>query len=53
MIKPTHIAEDLIAGMYNQSPSVREFFAEELNWAISFNATTTAVPDSVILLCPL
>jgi hypothetical protein len=51
MINPTHIAEDLIAKMYNQSQSVRELFAEALNGAIYFNTAPTAVPSLRLSSC--
>jgi hypothetical protein len=51
MIEPTHIAENLIAQMYNRSPEVRVLFAEQLSRVISELNGTTAVPNLKLATC--
>jgi len=51
MIEPTHIAEYLIAEIYNRSPEVRALFAEQLNSMISLPDGTTAVPNLQLATC--
>jgi len=51
MIKPTHIAECLIAEMYNRSPDVRALFAEQLGRTISLSDGSTAIPNLQLTTC--
>jgi len=51
MIEPTHIAEYLIAGMYNRSPGVRALFAEQLGRTIPFPDGSTAIPNLQLTTC--
>jgi hypothetical protein len=51
MIKPTHIAEYLIAEMYNRSPEVRALFAEQLDRTISLPDGSTAIPNLQLTTC--
>jgi hypothetical protein len=51
MIEPTHIAEYLIAEMYNRSSEVRALFAEQLSRVISLPDKPTAVPNLQLSAC--
>ncbi len=51
MIEQTHIAEDLIAEMYNRSQGVRALFAEALKGVIAFPDRLTAVPNLQLSAC--
>jgi hypothetical protein len=51
MIKPTHIAEYLIAEMYNRSPEVRALFAEQLGRTISLPDGSIAIPNLQLTAC--
>lgn len=51
MIQPTHIAEFLIAEIYNRSPEVRAVFAEQLSSSMSPPEGPTAVPNLQLTTC--
>lgn len=51
MIQLTHIAEFIIAEMYNRSPEVRRFIAEQLSSSISLPDRSTAVPNLQLATC--
>ena len=51
MIQPTHIAEFIVAEMYNRSTSVRHLFAEQLAGLISLPESSTAVPNLQLATC--
>jgi hypothetical protein len=51
MIKPTHIAECLIAEMYNRSREVRRLFGERVSLVTSFPDGSPAVPDLQLATC--
>ncbi len=51
MIKLTHIAEYVIAEMYNRSPEVRVLFNEQLNRLISIPVGSTAVANLQLCNC--
>jgi len=51
MIEPTHIAEYLIAEMYNRSPGVRALFARQLNKTSSLSDGYAAVPNLQLATC--
>jgi len=51
MIKPTHIAEYLIAEMYNRSQDVRDLFRAGLSSVMSFPFVSAAVPNLQLTTC--
>jgi hypothetical protein len=51
MIKPTHIAEYLIAEMYNRSQEVRALFRARLSSVISFPGVSVAIPNLQLATC--
>ncbi|OGP53558.1 MAG: hypothetical protein A2162_01805 [Deltaproteobacteria bacterium RBG_13_52_11b] len=51
MIKPTHIAEFIVAEMFNRSTAVRHFFAKQLSGLISLPESPTAVPNLQLATC--
>ncbi len=51
MIKLTHIAEYLIAEIYNRSPEVRVLFGEQLKRLISIPDGSTAVANLQLATC--
>ena len=51
MIQLTHIAEFIVAEMYNRSPAVRQLFAEQLLRLNSVPESTTAIPNLQLGSC--
>lgn len=51
VIGPTHIAESLIAEMYNRSQEVRRLFGERVSRVSPFLDGSTAVPDLQLATC--
>lgn len=51
MIQPTHIAELIVAEMYNRSTAVRQLFAKQLARLISLPESTTAIPNLQLASC--